>query len=99
MRHPDAANAKAVADFIAQQGMAAFQAAVATGELMPPAPLYPLVVRIKHPIHQEAAATVGLAAAHHIERGVRGERELTHGDHFRVGRHLFRFDANSGAGR
>ena len=30
---------------------------------------------------------------------VRGERELTHGDHFRVGRHLFRFDANSGAGR
>ena len=30
---------------------------------------------------------------------VRGERELSHGDHFRVGRHLFRFDANTGAGR
>lgn len=30
---------------------------------------------------------------------VRGERELAHGDHFRVGRHLFRFDANGGTGR
>jgi len=30
---------------------------------------------------------------------VRGERELSHGDHFRVGRHLFRFDANGGTGR
>ncbi|MCA9533976.1 MAG: FHA domain-containing protein, partial [Myxococcales bacterium] len=30
---------------------------------------------------------------------VRGERELVHGDHFRVGRHLFRFDMNAGAGR
>ncbi len=29
---------------------------------------------------------------------LRGERELGHGDHFRVGRHLFRFDATPAAG-